>query len=215
MLLKFARHFPSQISAGLAPSWQVLNRQRSIIAAHPLQAVVGAGLASFVFAVYLWGFAEPVADQPTVSSPPQVAATHVVHQEPVLPLEFLETAVRGNDAIVDVAPFLSEAVIEAPNFDPVYLLEQPSSELDGLELDTESLLSALKQQRARQVRMSLGEPRHQPAEQENEDCGCDKRLGTAVEWTYPPEAAAAQAEDEKKLLFVIHVSGNFALPKYT
>lgn len=43
----------------------------------------------------------------------------------------------------------------------------------------------------------------------------DRKLGTALEWCSSPEAAAAQAEREGKLVFLIHVSGNFAQAGFT
>jgi hypothetical protein len=39
--------------------------------------------------------------------------------------------------------------------------------------------------------------------------GNERRCGTAVQFVANPEAAAEQARKEKKLLFVLHVSGNF------
>lgn len=49
------------------------------------------------------------------------------------------------------------------------------------------------------------------------DCGCDRdpKLGTALVWNNSLEAANAQAEKEGKLVFLIHVSGNFAIPGFT
>jgi hypothetical protein len=43
----------------------------------------------------------------------------------------------------------------------------------------------------------------------------DRRLNTALEWSSTPQAAADQAEREGKLVFLIHVSGNFAQPGFT
>jgi hypothetical protein len=43
----------------------------------------------------------------------------------------------------------------------------------------------------------------------------DRRLNTALEWSPTPQAAAEQAEREGKLVFLIHVSGNFAQPGFT
>lgn len=43
----------------------------------------------------------------------------------------------------------------------------------------------------------------------------DRKLNTALEWSSTPEAAAELAEREGKLVFLIHVSGNFAQPGFT
>jgi hypothetical protein len=40
-------------------------------------------------------------------------------------------------------------------------------------------------------------------------------LGTAVHWSESPAEAYKTAADEKKLVFLIHVSGNFAIPGFT
>jgi hypothetical protein len=43
----------------------------------------------------------------------------------------------------------------------------------------------------------------------------DRKLNTALNWSATPEAAAAQANRDGKLVFLIHVSGNFAQPGFT
>ena len=48
-----------------------------------------------------------------------------------------------------------------------------------------------------------------PAE---ESCG---EYGTTVEFADSPAEAARQALKEEKLVFVLHVSGNFETPEYT
>jgi len=45
-----------------------------------------------------------------------------------------------------------------------------------------------------------------------ETCG---EFGTSVEFVESPAAAAKQALEEEKLVFVLHVSGNFETPDYT
>jgi hypothetical protein len=44
-------------------------------------------------------------------------------------------------------------------------------------------------------------------------CGGD--FGTAVQFVKTPQAAADRAKKEEKLVFVLHVSGNFETPKFT
>ena len=43
----------------------------------------------------------------------------------------------------------------------------------------------------------------------------DRKLNTSLEWAESGNAAAQQAEEEKKLVFLIHVSGNFEVPGFT
>jgi len=40
-------------------------------------------------------------------------------------------------------------------------------------------------------------------------------FGTSVEFADSPSAAAAKAKKEQKLVFVLHVSGNFEDPRFT
>lgn len=50
-----------------------------------------------------------------------------------------------------------------------------------------------------------------------EDCpaeGCGQ-FGTSVNFVATPSEAAKQAEKEEKLVFVLHVSGNFENPDFT
>ena len=49
-------------------------------------------------------------------------------------------------------------------------------------------------------------------EKEPATCGS---FGTSVEFAESPAAAAAQAKKEQKLVFVLHVSGNFEDPRFT
>ncbi len=44
-------------------------------------------------------------------------------------------------------------------------------------------------------------------------CGGD--FGTAVQFVKTPQAAADRAKKEEKLVFVLHVSGNFETPEFT
>lgn len=43
----------------------------------------------------------------------------------------------------------------------------------------------------------------------------DHKLNTAITWAQSGNDAAQQAEEEKKLVFLIHVSGNFEMPGFT
>ena len=53
----------------------------------------------------------------------------------------------------------------------------------------------------------------QAAEKEAE--GVCKTFGTHVEFVSTPSEAARQAKKEEKLVFVLHVSGNFENPRFT
>jgi hypothetical protein len=46
-------------------------------------------------------------------------------------------------------------------------------------------------------------------------CAANRSLGTAITWAKSPRAAAEQASREGKLVFLIHVSGNFEDPGFT
>jgi hypothetical protein len=50
------------------------------------------------------------------------------------------------------------------------------------------------------------------ADEAKEGCG---NHGTTVEFLDTPSLAARQALKEEKLVFVLHVSGNFEEPRYT
>jgi len=53
-----------------------------------------------------------------------------------------------------------------------------------------------------------------PAEK-TEGCGCTKDHGTSVQFFDTPSEAATQAKKEQKLVFVLHISGNFENPDFT
>ena len=46
------------------------------------------------------------------------------------------------------------------------------------------------------------------------DCK-QETYGTTIQWEGSVKDAAKKAKDEKKLVFVLHVSGNFEDPKFT
>ncbi len=52
-----------------------------------------------------------------------------------------------------------------------------------------------------------------PATCNGATCGGD--FGTAVHFVKTPQAAADRAKKEEKLVFVLHVSGNFQTPEFT
>ena len=46
-------------------------------------------------------------------------------------------------------------------------------------------------------------------------CAVDRSLNTALTWAKSPGEASEQARQEGKLVFLIHVSGNFEDPGFT
>ena len=61
--------------------------------------------------------------------------------------------------------------------------------------------------------LQLDEP---PARVQAEQvCAVDRSLNTALTWAKSPGAASEQARKERKLVFLIHVSGNFEDPGFT
>lgn len=46
-------------------------------------------------------------------------------------------------------------------------------------------------------------------------CAADRTLGTAITWAESPQAAFTQARSKNKLVYLIHVSGNFEQEGYT
>jgi hypothetical protein len=53
-----------------------------------------------------------------------------------------------------------------------------------------------------------------PPSKDDEDCGCG-RFGTTVAFVDSPRDAAKLARQQEKLVFVLHVSGNFETPEFT
>jgi hypothetical protein len=56
-------------------------------------------------------------------------------------------------------------------------------------------------------------PQPTPAAKEGEVCSGD--YGTSIEFADDPKEAADKAKKEEKLVFVLHVSGNFEDPRFT
>lgn len=50
------------------------------------------------------------------------------------------------------------------------------------------------------------------AAEKKEKSGC---FGTTIDFVDTPKEAAAQAKKEEKLVFILHVSGNFEDPRFT
>ncbi len=54
-----------------------------------------------------------------------------------------------------------------------------------------------------------------PAADKTEGCGCTKTHGTNVQFFDTPSEAATQAKKDQKLVFVLHISGQFENPDFT
>ena len=54
-----------------------------------------------------------------------------------------------------------------------------------------------------------------PAEPPAAACPVDHRYGTRVDFVESPTEAAEKARKDKKLLFVLHVAGNFEEDRFT
>jgi hypothetical protein len=52
-------------------------------------------------------------------------------------------------------------------------------------------------------------------DQAEQVCAVDRSLNTALTWAKSPDEAAAKARQDGKLVFLIHVSGNFETPGFT
>ena len=59
-----------------------------------------------------------------------------------------------------------------------------------------------------------GKPEAKPVDKAAEGATCGS-YGTTIEFLDSPKEAAAQAKKENKLVFVLHVSGNFEDPRFT
>jgi hypothetical protein len=62
------------------------------------------------------------------------------------------------------------------------------------------------------VRVPAAPAAKAPAKDKGETCAA---FGTAVDFVDTPTEAAKQAKKEQKLVFVLHVSGNFEDPRFT
>lgn len=62
---------------------------------------------------------------------------------------------------------------------------------------------------------AVGDVEKVPLADATEVCSADRSLKTALMWARSPEEAASQANRERKLVFLIHVSGNFEDPGFT
>ena len=48
-----------------------------------------------------------------------------------------------------------------------------------------------------------------------DDCVAERTLDTQLNWAETVDQASRLAEQQGKLVFLIHVSGNFEIPEYT
>jgi len=62
--------------------------------------------------------------------------------------------------------------------------------------------------------LALASPAVFAGEKKSEKSSCGNH-GTTIDFLDTPKEAAAQAKREEKLVFVLHVSGNFEDPRFT
>jgi len=129
--------------------------------------------------------AVPPTTPPTQAAPLAAASTKPLPDRPVGPVRDQTPAPAAPGRFV-----LHEAAPRASL--PFVLPEKPSFALADLKLDEPAACG--------------------PTEPV---CAVDRSLNTALTWAKSPGAASEQAQKEGKLVFLIHVSGNFEDPGFT
>jgi hypothetical protein len=125
------------------------------------------------------------AAPPAEAAPLAAASTKLPPDRPIRPV--------GDRTPAPAAPgrfVLHEAAPRASL--PFVLPEKPSFALADLKLDEPAACGQTEQV-----------------------CAVDRSLNTALTWAKSPGAASEQAQKEGKLVFLIHVSGNFEDPGFT
>jgi hypothetical protein len=129
--------------------------------------------------------AAPPTTPPAEAAPLAAASTKPPPDRPVGPVRDQAPAPAAPERFV-----LRQAAPRASL--PFVLPEKPSFALADLKLD---------------------EP--EACGQTEQVCAVDRSLNTALTWAKSPGAASEQARKEGKLVFLIHVSGNFEDPGFT
>lgn len=158
----------------------------------------------------------PIADSEAEVNPPEPAAV-----EPVAAADTPSEPVVEKPAEQPPAPIASSPPpLEAVSATPV-IAADPQTEIPASEeASAESVVSQLPQVLLTtpisvegKVASIIPPPVTQvcePATKFN-----DRKLNTALTWSESANEAAEKAEEEEKLVFLIHVSGNFELPGFT
>jgi hypothetical protein len=222
-------HSTTELPSGLHSS------RDQIVLASILALVAGAGLC-IAFATGFWvrglidrdvgqsGQAGPeltAAGRPVTAHlgpPPAVRAERV---EPGRPAKTPAVAAAPTTPPAKAAP-LAAAAAKRPPDRPVRSVRDQASTLAAPE-------RFVLRQPARRTSLPFVLPEKpsfaladlkldEPAEacgQTAQVCAVDRSLNTALTWAKSPGAASEQARTEGKLVFVIHVSGNFEDPGFT
>jgi hypothetical protein len=139
------------------------------------------------------------APPPTISpTKPAVRAQAAEPPAPSAPAPRPETV-----AWAAVAPGKAAVTAPAPGLERFVLRDPPREEPESFLLPKDPWFA-------------LGEvSADDPADAAPQVCAADRTLGTALTWAKSPAEAAGRAGREGKLVFLIHVSGNFEDPGFT
>lgn len=182
----------------------------------------------------LVGRSQPTADGPTGNQRPTsaLAAARPGKTPPEPPVERSQPTPVESDPVVDLhdqpgvpsaeaidagtSESTPQGAVEMPApEDPAAPAEPPAAEPEADEAAVVDL--AAEGLPAKQTLVSL--PATLPADDVpalHEQCSAElPSLGTALQWAESPEAAARLARQQEKLVFLIHVSGNFEIPEFT
>lgn len=134
--------------------------------------------------------AAPPTTPPAEAAPLAAASTKPAPDRPLGPVrDQTPAAAVRDDTPAPVAP--QQFVLRQASL-PFVLPEKPSFALADLKLDEPGTTGQTEQV-----------------------CAVDRSLNTALTWAKSPGAASEQARNEGKLVFLIHVSGNFEDPGFT
>lgn len=144
-----------------------------------------------------------------------------------LPAESTPAAVEPSDAPATAASRTGEGHSQVPEASKEEARQLPASVAIAAASEPVSPFSLKTAVPVRQISAEVVQPENAWFAAVTDGAACDtgtcrvapqsldRKLNTALVWTPTPEAAAAEAEREGKLVFLIHVSGNFAQPGFT
>ena len=163
---------------------------------------------------------ESQAEKPAPESPPQFVSAPATS---VIPAQFAESAFdfiplpapeakSPRSPQIDV-PAASMDRATSPSAPKPETKKAPATAAPAAKVETPGdapVAPVAKVARAAEVKdVKLAEGKEPVA------CSGGASHGTALHWAASPAAAAEQARAQGKLVFLIHVSGNFAIPEFT
>ena len=179
-------------------------------------AVAVALGATFGAGAWIWGLAEspapgvarPVAVRTTVVRPPAVVERGgaAPKRAPAIIAADPRVAEPRSDGPVMPAEPAPAAVGPAPPEPRSFVLAEPASATPAITLLPSAPWFAV----AGATDAGSAHPTDAA-----KVCATDRSLGTALRWACSPAEAAEQARNAGKLVFLIHVSGNFEDPGFT